>query len=424
MNYLVGTQNTSDILIQNSQESGDSKIYIPGEFGDGTKISIDGSMATILREWSEPLTIDGDIEINHYKLTTHSEDLVDYKRFRTNNVFINSIIEDSVNEQFHRLSLPNGITTKGYRKVGEWSSPNISILYSEGGKLELSIANMYSGWAKGYDPSPQEITAFFNGWVMYNSSSQMPYEGTGAKKWAKRFQGIGKTYELKMGVLVETNSATEVCPTEKAYGDITESYELQYQLKEPVVETVALENGFRLDKGTNKISLYTGIRKEKINVVKHTNGSRYYMNVIDHPYTGGKDSPFKKMTSEIIRVVTKANGIERDITDLCVYESSYAYGEERVSVSSSDVTDDEMDNVYVVYRTVDSLKERSNFFASITYDDSLNSVINSLIEQVLSLQSKVNVLQNNIDDFTSESGESIINFDYDDNGNLKKIESQ
>ncbi len=112
----------------------------------------------------------------------------------------------------------------------------------------LSIADNDSGWGESYTPTADEIIAYFNGWVMKEDNASL-YNGTGNKRWLKRYQGSGTSIELTFDALVEDGTSVSRCPTEKAYDDQTKVYKLYYELAEPIIRELITENGISTHSG-------------------------------------------------------------------------------------------------------------------------------------------------------------------------------
>lgn len=207
-------------------------LYLDEELTDTDTAILNENGTVSIEKNVKHVVLDGSVGVAHYKLSSPAEKTVDYKRLRTINVFANSILEDSANEKFHTLITPTGEDTLGYRMVGRWNDANISIIYSENGRLEFSVANSFSGWGQDYDPTLEEISAMLNGWVMMGDSGVL--YSVGDKHWIKRYQGIGTSSRLSgVDILVEAGTSRDQCPKEKAYGDNTKGYELWYDLAEP-----------------------------------------------------------------------------------------------------------------------------------------------------------------------------------------------
>jgi len=104
--------------------------------------------------------------------------------------------------------------------------------------IYISVSDSDSGWGDSYNPNLDEIKAYFNGWIMYDSITGGLYEGVNPPNWTKKYQGIGSSQTLSFGAMVEFGTGVATCPTIKAYGEDTKTYQLYYQLATPSTETI------------------------------------------------------------------------------------------------------------------------------------------------------------------------------------------
>ncbi len=117
----------------------------------------------------------------------------------------------------------------------------------------IGVANTDSGWGESYTPTADEIKAYFNGWVM-NEADGSIYE-SGTKRWAKRYHEIGTKQTLVFGADIENDTmVTDSVPKGKAYGDITKTYELWYDLESPDIYEKYLGT-LSLSKGINYVTV-------------------------------------------------------------------------------------------------------------------------------------------------------------------------
>lgn len=264
-------------------------------------------------------------------------------------------------------------------------------LIAELNRFIITINNNDSGWGESYTPTADEIKAYFNGWVMYDSVTFDKYAGVNAKRWAKRYQGI-RTKTSLTHADVEDNTVMTVVPKEKAYGDITETYKLQYDLSEPVREEIDLIGDMTMPEGRAYMTMESGVRFEKANPAVKSDGTRYYYNVLNHPSTN-EDSPFSKKAEEILRVFTFSSDIKKDITSLCLNEPTYAYGDIITSVSADDVSKDEANNVYIEYKTLSEEHNTNVFDAQVTYKDDLINVTEVTGQKLAYQAEQLDILQ-------------------------------
>lgn len=166
------------------------------------------------------------------------------------------------------------------------STLDSSHLHSNQQTLYVTIPNSDSGWGPDYEPSQDEIKAYFYGWVMFNSTAgpnpdtpaNNVFNDSGAKQWCRRTDGANRGSWRDSTSTVPTTMAPEFTP-----------YLLQYQLAAPVDEPLEHEGILMLYEGTNQVEVGTGIVvREKVEPflgngkwnINNTNWSR--QSVLDH----------------------------------------------------------------------------------------------------------------------------------------------
>lgn len=115
-----------------------------------------------------------------------------------------------------------------------------------------------------------------------------------------------------------------------------------------------------------------GVKYEKSNYVAKADNSRYYFNVVGHPSTSGKDSPFKykmKVLNDII-----FNG--RSIKDLCDIEDTCSYGDIRFSISEvvKEKNNIDINDITINYTTQESCNQPN---VIIKYNADMSSAVSS-----------------------------------------------
>ncbi|WP_079914720.1 hypothetical protein [Paenibacillus sp. 32352] len=122
------------------------------------------------------------------------------------------------------------------------------------GLLYISISNADSGWGDDFQPSQAEIQAYFNGWKMFDGSSdaRKPYT-SGTKYWAKI-----KFINSMNGDAGGTANWTTTTPT-FSYPEWSTPYKLQYQLSQPLFEKIIPEGAIMLHDDLNQIEVGTGV---------------------------------------------------------------------------------------------------------------------------------------------------------------------
>lgn len=160
--------------------------------------------------------------------------------------------------------------------------------------LYVSISDTDSGWGEDYFPKPEEIQAYFNGWVMYDISVGNPankYNNMGTKGWCYRLNtfNVSPTASTMAG-------GTNILPTSPApnTGAFT-PYKLTYQLATPTFEEIQVEGSMSLHEGLNQIELGQGvIVREKV-VPDIVSGTSVELNQISL-------SPLMRRTNRILSV--------------------------------------------------------------------------------------------------------------------------
>jgi hypothetical protein len=152
------------------------------------------------------------------------------------------------------------LTNTGAAGTGLVSGDQTNGLRGTDGLLSLTVFNTDSGWGPDYEPSQDEIKAYFMGWTMFNGSASGTgtitpdnpannlYNGTGTKYWARRGDGVSRSSWQEGTTTLPTTPAPNWTP-----------YELVYQLATPTVEPVVSEGQLTLDEGGNQIEVGTGI---------------------------------------------------------------------------------------------------------------------------------------------------------------------
>ncbi|KJD40003.1 hypothetical protein QD46_11910 [Paenibacillus polymyxa] len=153
------------------------------------------------------------------------------------------------------------------------TGPDQSHLSPESGVVGLTISVADSGWADSYEPTQDDIKAYFFGYKAYDANTITPanaqasttatWNGTGTKYWVQR---------------VGAPNFTQTVP-QQAYAGYT-PYQLVYQLATPTVEPIVSEGQLSFVEGDNQVELGTGIVvRESVGPKLHTNGF-YYINAI------------------------------------------------------------------------------------------------------------------------------------------------
>ncbi|SCW43837.1 hypothetical protein SAMN04487970_100738 [Paenibacillus tianmuensis] len=269
-------------------------------------------------------------------------------------------------------------------------------LTTKSNQLFISISNADSGWGDSYNPSQEDIKAYFNGWRMYQegTSAATGIYTSGRKWWARR-NGTG------------FDSATaEMAPA--AYGFINgpTAYKLQYQLAEPTVEELTAEGGLTFHEELNQVEVGNGmIVREHHNVV--TIGGISYM------LTGAG----QKFRADRAFAVYK-NGVNAgwSLKRRAAFDVNYGWGYAQTLSSNVDPSA----TYTVTYRALDQYALTCNV-QSIQgeYAGNLKSVVDTLATNQADMAAQITELQGGTDKLESVlplsamSRQSIINGGFD-----------
>ncbi len=131
----------------------------------------------------------------------------------------------------------------------------------------LSIPSTDSGWGDDYEPTQDEIKAYFNGYKMFTvgQGHTSTYNGTGVKAWVAIIDISAP----------EGPADTQILPT-GTYSQWT-PYQLLYRLAKESVEPIVSEGSLLLTEGDNMVEVGTGIvLRERANP-SYANQSGYYV---------------------------------------------------------------------------------------------------------------------------------------------------
>ncbi|MGO4786759.1 hypothetical protein AB4124_04855 [Paenibacillus sp. 2KB_20] len=188
--------------------------------------------------------------------------------------------------------------------IKDWHSKTVvdeAAIYPQAGKriVYLKIRSSDSGWGDNYTPTPDEIKAYFMGWVMYdgslangNAGPDSPpgnvYDGTGSKAWCYRSDGVSRTF----------TGPTATLPTTQAPN--WRPYQLVYQLATPTIEPIVSEGMLTFNEGDNQIEVGTGLVLREN--VKPSSGLDTYARINDYYASSGSSSILSNKTELITAV--------------------------------------------------------------------------------------------------------------------------
>ncbi|AMO26009.1 hypothetical protein Blue_186 [Bacillus phage Deep Blue] len=124
--------------------------------------------------------------------------------------------------------------------------------YSTSGNLDriwLSINNNDSGWAEAYNPTKEDINAYFLGWRVCNGTFGGQFPGTGIKMWYP----IGDK-DLSRATVTGNTAPTE--PSPSISDKSINYYQVVYQLVDAIQETVEFDGILELLASDNVVTTY------------------------------------------------------------------------------------------------------------------------------------------------------------------------
>ncbi|MCP1357498.1 hypothetical protein [Aneurinibacillus migulanus] len=260
---------------------------------------------------------------------------------------------------------------------------------SADGYVYVSIADTDSGWGENYEPSEDEIKAYFNGWKMTNfPDGTSPYTG-GAKGWTELTR-----WEVNPGGTRSTEithvSTTEAARTWTHNGKTATHtpYRLIYQLAQPVEVPVTSEGKITLHEGTNVLEVGTGVVvREKANVIIGGAGWNA-INTDDPTYPNASSSRLSNRVEKILSVYRNAN-----------YDASWfiqsdynPYGKQRAVILKSDYDPN------AAYSVTYLVLDRYAFTAPLIdlrgeYRTKLAAVVAEMAQDAADLETRVSVVE-------------------------------
>ncbi|ALA44788.1 hypothetical protein ABE82_07510 [Paenibacillus peoriae] len=173
-----------------------------------------------------------------------------------------------------------------------WTDADQSFLAADGLYLSIPVAD--SGWADGYQPSQDDIKAYFFGYKAYDANTITPAQAQSATTatWA----GTGTKYWVQC---VGAPNFTQSAP-QQSYAGYT-PYQLVYQLATPVVEPIVSEGQLTFSEGDSQVEVGTGIvLRESAKPLPYPSATDRWM--INYVASGGSVNPLKNMPSKILAV--------------------------------------------------------------------------------------------------------------------------
>ncbi|WP_342419864.1 hypothetical protein [Paenibacillus sp. FSL H8-0168] len=254
-----------------------------------------------------------------------------------------------------------------------WTDADQSFLAADGLYLSIPVAD--SGWADGYQPSQDDIKAYFFGYKAYDANTITPaqaqaattatWAGTGTKYWVQR-----------VGAANFTQSAPQT-----SYAGYT-PYQLVYQLTTPTVESIVSEGQLTFTEGDNQVEVGTGIvLREATKPTSFPVGDPYVqINRIDY------GTAVKYRVSKFLAVYV---GNRKDSGwETLFAQDGQSYGLERLRKSSSQVTTELYSVTYLMLETSPVVPFTGSYAAN------EKTLLADLVDSVQQNTARVSVLEN------------------------------
>ncbi|WP_139074700.1 hypothetical protein [Paenibacillus elgii] len=242
----------------------------------------------------------------------------------------------------------------------------------------ITVSNADSGWGDSFNPSPEEIKAYFNGWRMCDTSDptgKTPYNNSGTRGW---YWVTDKDINPFF---------TFVLPTQQA-GKGWKPYKLQYQLSTPIVEEIAVEGGITFHEGLNQVEIGNGmIVRERTKPVDAADGTnryilnsaaipmKYRVNSIVAVYKNEKDDSWEKYLRPSTSPVLPTAGYGYAKKPFGAYDQSAVYT--------------------VTYLAFDAYALTGNVLSvQGEYEGKLKTVIHTLAMNQANMATRISVLEN------------------------------
>ncbi len=309
--------------------------------------------------------------------------------FRTSNNGIKRVevtgLGQSINTipQGNMIKFDGALLSNDLGAIANWTTGDMWQLgdptYSN---LIVSIAAADSGWGDNYTPTPDEIKAYFHGWVMYdgslsngaaspNSPANNYYNGTGTKAWCYRIDGVSRSY----------TGPTSIVPITKAPN--FRSYEIVYSRGFVQSEPVFSEGSLQFTQGTNVIEIGSGlVLREKSNVWRGVPGSESsVINNIDR-----QSSWLQNKARRIVQIYKNSTTDKR----WSISTDSFAYGLARAYMPSSIGLISDSDLYSTTYVMLDQYPIAP---FSINLPNNENAIFNDLIRNLKQTQRRVSIVE-------------------------------
>lgn len=246
------------------------------------------------------------------------------------------------------------------------------------GHLRIMISNTDSGWGEGYNPTSDEIRAYFLGWKMYvhGYSYGSAYGAQHVGSYKKAWTPINKERVVTPNLELPT-----VASNEKTW----QPYRLIYELETPIEEVVETVGAITLDKGENTLKLSTGrIVREVVKPYYDVDSNTSYINAINS--IAASKSWLRNQSNNILNI-SSSDGIVWNVENTVYNGIPYSYGKYtgKASDAATYTVDYEPLYPFQVTAPIDSI--------TIEYQSNLGGVVEQLVSEVAINKSDISTLQ-------------------------------
>ncbi|MBU7316236.1 hypothetical protein [Paenibacillus oleatilyticus] len=261
------------------------------------------------------------------------------------------------------------------------SAPDRGAIAQDSGIVYVTVSDEDSGWGDKYEPSKEEIKAYFYGWKLIDTSGKLWNGGDPQYKRWYAYWSPGAVWNPDK----ENEFTKKTAPSNLAPG--YKPYSLQYQLAVPTVEEIRVEGGITLHSGLNQVEVGTGIIiRERANPID-PNGIYLINN------TAAPGSSLKNRTNRILTVF-RNDRIDQAWIKRDSFKSSSAYGGADAFIPALSGNYDPTAVYTVTYLARDQYALTCNV-QSIQgeYAGNLKSVVDTLAANQADMASQVSVVQ-------------------------------
>lgn len=214
--------------------SGTSMEMLVNAYGDGTTNDIvewdSFGNAVRIKRWEEQL-LDGSLNwVSETKYTNS-------RRVTVSNLASSLPVLGSLESVKYDGNMLNSVSS-GATDIDKALLLASNVLY-------IVIGNSDSGWGDSYNPSTEDIKAYFNGWKMCNGTIGALYPGTGTKTWHPI-----KDTDLSRAVTTVPDTVSPAI-TDKTINH----YQVVYRLADPVQEVINFNGILSLIQGENAVAV-------------------------------------------------------------------------------------------------------------------------------------------------------------------------